>query len=379
MPKKKSAAAAANTVAAPKQYYSLKNLLATKATYMMVFGERSNGKTYAILEECIKDHFQTGAQIAIIRRFAEDFRGKRGARLFESLCVNGVIDAWSNGEYNSVYYYSSRWYFQKKEDGAVVARAGEPFAYAFSLTNMEHEKGNSYPKVRNIFFDEFMSRVGYLNDEFVLFMNTISTIVRQRNDVRIFMAGNSVNKSCPYTNEMGITKFKNMKQGDLDIYTYGSSGLKVAIEYSDTPSKSKPSDIYFAFGNPKLQMITGKNGGWEIDIYPHCPVKYEKKDIMYTYFIIWEDDILQCELVTKDNDMFTYIHRKTTPLKDDDSLVYTTEFSHKYNYRRRINKPTSKAEQVIYSFYQNEKVFHQDNELGEIIRNYLLFCSSSVK
>lgn len=377
MAKKETAVAA--IAATASQYYSIKNLLATKATYMMMFGERSNGKTYAVLEECIKDHFQTGAQVAILRRFAEDFRGKRGAQLFEGLCANGVVDTWSNGEYNSVYYYSSRWYFQKVEDGVVVNRAAEPFAYAFALTNMEHEKGNAYPKIRNIFFDEFMSRAGYLTDEFILFMNTISTIVRQRNDVRIFMAANSVNKSCPYANEMGLKKFKNMKQGDLDVYTYGNSGLTVAVEYTDTPSKSKPSDVYFAFGNPKLQMITGKNGGWEIDIYPHCPVKFERRDILYIYFVIWEDDILQCELVMKGSDMFTYVHRKTTPLKDDDNLVYTTEFSHKWNYRRRINKPTSEAERRIYSFYLNDKVFYQDNEVGEIMRNYLMFCTSSVK
>lgn len=379
MPDEKDKDAVAATAATVSQYYDISNLLATHAHYLMMFGERSNGKTYAVLNECIKDYFQTGAELAILRRYADDFRGKRGAQLFEGLCSNGVIEMWSNGEFNDVYYYSARWYMQKvDENNVVVNRSKTPFAYAFPLTAMEHEKGNSYSRVRNIFFDEFMSRTGYLNDEFILLMNTISTIVRQRDDVRIFMAANSVNKSCPYTNEMGLTKFKNMKQGDLDIYTYGSSGLKVAIEYTDTPSKSKPSDVYFAFGNPKLQMITGKNGGWEIDIYPHCPTKFEKRDIIYTYFIIWEDDILQCEIVTKDCDSFTYIHRKTTPLRDD-NLVYTVDFSHKWNYRRRINKPTSQAEKIIFSYYLNDKIFYQDNEVGEIVRNYLLFCGSSVK
>lgn len=375
---KKSVVAAAKQAAAVSQFYDIHNLLATQSTYYIIFGERSNGKTYAVLSECIRDYFQTGAQLAIIRRWSEDFKGKRGAQLFEGICENKVVENLSNGEYNSVYYYSSRWYMQTVKDGVVVNRAPEPFAYAFSLTNMEHDKGNSYSKVKNIFFDEFMSRVGYLPDEFVLFMNTISTIVRQRNDVRIFMAANSVNKSCPYANEMGLTKFKTMKQGDIDVYTYGNSGLKVAVEYSDTPSKSKPSDIYFAFGNPKLQMITGKNGGWEIDIYPHSPCKFKRDDIIYIYFIIWEDDILQCEIVNKDGNLFTFVHRKTTGIKDDDNLVYTVDYNYKSNYRRRINKPSSELERKIFEFYMLDKIFYQDNEVGEIMRNYLMFCKSNV-
>lgn len=371
MAKKKTTGAATAPVS---QYYDMTNLLKTGAQYMMVFGERSNGKTYAVLKECIRDYFQTGAQLSIIRRFRDDFVGKRGAQLFEGICNNDEVFTLSNGEYNSIYYYSSRWYFELVEDGKVINRSAEPFAYAFALTSMEHDKGSSYPKVRNIFFDEFMSRTGYLTDEFILFMNTISTIVRQRNDIRIFMAANSVNKSCPYATEMGLTKFKTMKQGDLDVYTYGSSGLKVAIEYSDTPSKSKPSDVYFAFGNPKLQMITGQNGGWEIDLYPHCPLKYSKADIVCEYFIEWDKDILHCEIIIKDDSAFTFVHRKTTPIKEG-SLVYTTDYSCLNNYRRKINRPTCELERRIFDFYLTDKIFYQDNEVGEIMRNYLMWCA----
>ena len=34
-------------------------------------------------------------------------------------------------------------------------------------------------------------------------------------------------------------------------------------------------DVYFAFNNPKLQMIT--SGAWEMAIYPHNKVKYKPK------------------------------------------------------------------------------------------------------
>lgn len=363
------------TAAAVKsQYYDMSKLLSTNATYRMVFGERSNGKTFAILSECLRDYFATGARMGYIRRFTDDFRGKRGAVVFDSLCAEGVIERLSNGEYNSVYYYSGRWWLQRVDDGVVTLKSNEPFAYAFSLTSMEHDKGSSYPDIRNVFFDEFMSRTGYVTDEFMLFMNTISTIVRQRKDVRIFMAANSVNKVCPYTTEMGLTKFAKMKQGDLDVYTYGNSGLTVAIEYSDTPAKSKPSDIYFAFDNPKLHMIKGTNGGWEIDVYPKLPVKYAPKDVIYEYFISYEDHVFHCEIIKKDEYDFTFIHEKTTPIKDDYNIVYDLHNSGKINYRTNIKRPASEIENQILKYFKIDKVFYQCNEIGDYIRNYLLEC-----
>ena len=190
---------------------------------------------------------------------------------------------------------------------------------------MEHDKSTAYPKIRNILFDEFLSRTMYLTDEFVLLMNVFSTIIRQRTDVKIFMLGNTVNKYCPYFREMGLTNIKSMKPGQIDVYKYGDSGLQVAVEYT-AETKSKESNVYFAFNNPRLQMITG--GKWEIDIYPHSPCKFREKDIKFSYFIDFSDSLLQCDIVYKEGKYFTFIHPKTTPIKNKEKqLIYTTDFS----------------------------------------------------
>ena len=183
-----------------------------------------------------------------------------------------------------------------------------------------------------------MTRGRYLVNEFILFQNLLSTIIRQRNDVTIFMCANTVNKyACPYFTEMGLHRVKEMKQGEIDVYTYGDSGLLVAVEFSDSPSKSKPSDVYFAFNNPRLQMITGKGNVWEMDIYPHCPTKYAPRDVLFTFFILFDSEILQGEIVLKDELYFLFIHRKTTPLKDEaNDLIYSQEYNARPNYRRNI-------------------------------------------
>ena len=361
-----------------EKFYSLKNILAKKAVYNVIFGERSNGKTYAVLKYGIENYASTGKQIAIVRRWQDDFVGKRGATMFDALVANGVVEQATDGEWSNVYYYGSRWFFSRMDEEMnkrIVAE--EPFAYGFSISSMEHDKSTSYPNITTVCFDEFLTRTAYLPDEFVLFMNVISTIVRHRTDVKVFMLGNTVNKYCPYFKEMGLTHIKDMKPGTIDLYHYGQSELTVAVEYTQANKQGKDSDLYFAFDNPKLSMITG--GAWEIDIYPHCPVKFTPAEIEFIYFIQFSGELLQCEIVAHEDLLFTFIHRKTTELKHPDSeLIYTTEFNVRPNYRRKITKPVSDLEKKIVSFYLTDKVFYSDNEVGEIVRNYLIWCGKKL-
>ena len=94
------------------------------------------------------------------------------------------------------------------------------------------------------------------------------------------------------------------------------------------------------------------------------------------YFIDFDDNMLQCEIVFLNNLTFTFIHRKTTPLKDEDNdLIYSTKYDARPNWRRRITVTNLDIERKIYQYFVTEKVFYQDNEVGEIVRNYLNWCS----
>lgn len=342
----------------------------------MIIGERSNGKTYAALEYGLRRYFETGEQFAYIRRWADDFKNKRAITLFDNHISNGVIQKLSKGMFNGVKYQSGRWFFIHTTEGIVDTVSDTPFAYAFAISTMEHDKSSAYPNVTTVIFDEFLTRGMYLPDEFVLFMNVLSTIIRQRNNVKIFMLANTVNKYCPYFAEMGITNIEKQKPGTIDVYQYGESNLKVAVEYTAPLAKSKPSDVYFAFDNPHLNMI--KNGTWEIDIYPHCPMKYKPKEVMFVYFIEFNQNLLQCEIINHDGYVFTFIHRKTTPIKNDTDLCFSLDVQPS-NYRRvNITKPTDNMTRRIYKLYQSSDIYYQDNEIGEIVRNYLLACGKII-
>ena len=365
------------------KYYSLSNILKKNCRYNMVFGERSNGKTYSVLDHAVQKFFKTGEQIAVIRRWREDFKGKRGAAYFDNLVYNGngenKIKDYSKGRYDHVVYLSGRWYMAYYDDELEKnITAPEPFAFAFALTEMEHEKGNSYPLIKTVLFDEFMSRGMYLPDEFVLFMNTLSTIIRHRNDVTIFMCANTVDMiGCPYFKEMGLKHVKEMKKGDIDVYQYGNSGLKVAVEYADSPNKEgKPSDVYFAFDNAKLKMIT--SGEFELDFYAHITGHIDKNDIMFSYFIIYDDTLLQADVIQRDNETFTFIHPKTTPIKyEDKDVIFTTDANPQYNYFGKLTKPINKAVRKLFWYFVANKVFYSDNETGEVVAHYLYWCNNN--
>lgn len=357
-----------------QKYYSLSHILNKKAQYNIIFGERSNGKSFSVLQYALKKYAKTGEQCAIVRRWNEDFIGKRGQQMFSAVESAGYVSKYTDGKYNGIYYYASRWYLCKYLADGKKEIDSTPFAFGFSISSGEHDKSSNYPNITTILFDEFLTRRGYIPDEFVLFMNTISTIIRGRKNVTIFMLGNTVNKYCPYFREMGLNHIPKMKPGDIDVYKYGETGLRVAVEYIAPTKHGKASDIYFAFDNPKLSMITG--GEWEIDIYPHCPVKFQPQDILFTYFIVFNENILQCEIVQHGDLCFTFIHRKTSRLQyRNTDIIYSTDFSAEYTHRRKITKPIDNIDMKIAAFFKKDKVFYSDNEVGEIVRNYLIWCN----
>lgn len=363
-------------------YYDIKRLFKSypNAHYYLVFGERSNGKTYSALSYAIERYVKNREQFAYIRRWGEDIRKKNLSDLFKGHIENGFISEATSLEFNSIDYSSSKFYLENvKDESDKRSReiSEDPCGYAFDINSMEHYKSISFPRITTIIFDEFMSRQGYLPNEWVLFTNAISTIVRLRDNVKIIMLGNTVNKYCPYFEEMGLKHIKDQKPGTIDEYHYGDSDLTVVCEYTGSSAKrgGKPSDVYFAFDNPELRMIT--SGEWEIAVYPHLDIKLRPKDVVYEFFVMFGGETLHGNVVSLPNGVFIYFHRKTTPIKDEDNdIVYTDKPSEKWNYRMCLTKHSDKLSRFIIKCLRENKIFYSTNEVGEVFRNYVMWSDS---
>lgn len=370
------------------RYVDIKPLLDVDAHYRLMVGERSNGKSYAVLKyhlEKFKNSNYT-EPLAIIRRWEEDFKGANSQRTcYDSLMFNGsnknIIQELT--DFDGVEYYGGRYYMTKyDENEEKVKRTDVVIAYAFSINNAEHYKGAQFPMITTVLFDEFISDRMYLPDEFTMFMNLLSTIIRQRDNMEVFMCANTINVFNPYTREMGLTRFKSQKVGSIDTYTYGDSGLKVAVFLTDSaPKKTKKSNVYFAFNNPKLNMITGGDSIWQIGVYPHSPIKFSHiTDVIFKYWIVFDDEEYQCEIVQKDTYNFTFIYPHTSTDKHQPTdLIFNSDGEydsyHQFSILHTTLPSTFMSKLLLY--FKSKQVYYSDNATGNAINTYLEWCKNT--
>lgn len=107
-------------------YYNIDNILKENANYYLIFGEKSNGKTYQVkIKEGIKHFLETGNRFILLRRWREDI-----TQLWVDRYFNEDIDIVSltNGKYNCINYYRKVLYLANyitNEDGDVKIKRGE--------------------------------------------------------------------------------------------------------------------------------------------------------------------------------------------------------------------------------------------------------------
>lgn len=360
---------------APDLYYNIAPIDNTGAIYRMIVGQRSNGKTYSVCKHIIEDYFNEGKIGAYIRRYEESITPKNLQRLFNPHLQ--LIWELSEHKWNSIFYRSKEFHLCAIDsEGNIIAKDDTAFCITAAINTSENTKGEDRGEVHTIVFDEFMTRSGYLNNEFVRFMNLLSTLIRDRESAVVYMLANTVNKYCPYFAEMGLKNIDKLAQGEIAVYTYGSSDLTVAVELCDEVQATKQTaSKYFAFDNPQLQMIT--RGAWEFQIYPRPPYKILQEDIVLKFYIQFAEQLLACEVVHSTlkqycNDVFIFVHPQTKDINVDDfTIMYVSDFSSCRMHVRYLKDQPTEGHKLIYSLIQRKAVCFSDNDTGEVFRNWL--------
>lgn len=251
------------------KWYSLDNILKYDAQYYIIYGERSNGKSYAVDKYIIDKFFKDGKQFGFVKRYEEDIKSKYMSEVFAPL-EDYILEKYGH----RLKFYRGQWLLY--EDG-LEGKISEckVFGYAFSLANVNRTKATSYPHIDTILFEEFMSiDTTYLNDEINLFLNLVSTIVRYRHNVKIFMLANAISKYSPYSEALGI-RLHRIKKGQIVTKEYKDKNgfvTRFAIERSENVnvfdnSDNKDKIVYNNFGNAGVgKMIT--SGEFETHSYP---------------------------------------------------------------------------------------------------------------
>lgn len=369
------------------KYYDMSKMKKVVADYKLIFGERSNGKTYSVLLEAYENWLKTGKVLAIIRRWDTDYVGPQGAQsCYNSLMCNGeqvnMIDKLSNGNYQGVLYMNGKYWLTRTNADGVLEKTDEYIAIAFSLSRAEHYKMGNFPDVGTILFDEFVATGNkYLNNEYTYFVSVISTIVRQRDDITIYMCANTMDiRGCLYFKELGLKRVRKQAQGTIDIYNFGTDDeydkLVIACEYTEaTPEGKKKSNKYFKFNDKKNAMIT--QGAMELPMMPHLPIKYAPKDIIKEFYIEFNDEMIVGKIIRHEHTILLFFHEKTTELKyPDKDTIYSTKFDIRKNWHRNLFKENDKMSTIIRRLLATDKVYFSTNDVGAIFLSYKQWCIS---
>ena len=244
------------------QYYSLDNILKHEGQYYIIYGERSNGKSYATAKYVLDKYFTTGEQFVICKRFQEDMSATICSTMLTPL-YDYVLKEYGY----HIRFFQSKWYATQDIDTPITKQ--EVIGYAQALNTVERYKGSQYPKVTTIIFEEFMSLKGnYIPSEINLLLNLVSTITRKRTNVKVFMLGNAISKYSPYSDALGI-RLDKLKFNDIieKKFKYGKVATTFVIERSKHVAIDDNTSSYSNFGKVNSSMIN--EGMFETSQYNH--------------------------------------------------------------------------------------------------------------
>lgn len=212
-------------------HYNMDEIDSIGARFNLIWGERSNGKSYQVKhKKAVEKYIKTGKRFILLRRLREEITTEKVEQYFMDVDVAKL----THNKYNCITLYRKRLYFSVYDNETGKVKRYEHIGYVMALSTEQNYAGASYLDVEDIIFEEFMSRSVYLPNESNKLMNLYATVDRKRLKVRLWLVGNTISRVCPYINDWGLHKIiSEQKQGTIvtkEIETEQDKVL-IAIEY----------------------------------------------------------------------------------------------------------------------------------------------------
>lgn len=357
-------------------FYSSDQIDELDAVYNLIYGPRANGKTYEICRKIIDAYLAEGLPSAYIRRLDEMIKPSNLQELFSP--HEAYIAEMTNGKYNAVYYRSHAFYLCTYKDGVKIAQDKNPFCRTYAINTAETTKGQDAGQVKIVCFDEFITRQFYLSNEFVLFQNLLSSIIRNRDGVTVYMIANTVSKYCPYFREMGLNRIKDQQQGTIDLYTMGKTNTKIAVEYCGESKAAANVSKYFCFDNPEIDMITA--GSWEISLYRHIPNGVGSCKPELQFYIVFDGQTVRAGLYILYDAPLLIFKRRYKEIPDpEQQIIYSDTLDDPPDpnplHQTNLAMTPTRAHEIILSLIKQHKTYFDTNEDGEIVSSWLKWAT----
>ena len=335
-----------------RTYYDISEMLKTNAEYMMLLGQRSNGKSYQVKKTVLEDFYFNETKFIYLRRWKADIKQKEVSTYFDDI----PIAKYTNREYNSVRAMNGFIYLCKIEDGLIVEKR-EMGRYC-ALNEYERYKSQVFMNYKNIVYEEFITDSIYLNDEPKLLQQFVSTVARL-DKIRVLLIGNTLTRVCPYFHEWCLENVLKQKQGTIEIYKYHMEDnveVKIAVEYcANTNNKNT-----MFFGQAAKQIVTGE---WDVKEVPKLPRQLYEYEKIYEVMVVYQafKFVLELLIEPKEGGVIIFVYPYTSNRKIQ--RVITDEFSDKPYISSKLDID-KKPELLMLKALRMDKVCYSDNLTG---------------
>lgn len=333
------------------------------AFYYLIYGEKSNGKSYQVKhKEAVLHYIETKKKFVLLRRWKDDISTAWIEKYFSDVDVEKI----TNGKYNAITTYRKDIYFSKIDDNLKVKR-GEKIGTCIALSQEQHYSGASFLDYDRIIFEEFMERGVYIGHESEKLQILYSTIDRKRGETKVYMVGNTISRVCPYLYDWDLLSLiRNQKQGQILIKdtgtTYetneGEKKVTIAIEYClSSGGKS------LAFGEASSMI---DSGAWQSRKQPKLESSKKDYNILLRIGFEYSGFRFIGELLKKDSNIIWFIY----PYKKDfskDLIVFSDKVKETKMYQKDIYNITidnPDLQNLFRDTFRESNIFYSDDLTG---------------
>ena len=344
-------------------YYNIDDLMNQNAQYNIVYGERSNGKSYQLKKKVmLTDAILNGdRRFMLVRRTKNEITTEKIERYFSDINISELTD----GKYDGITVWRRELFLSYFDYDKFKFARGKKIGYVVPLENEQDYAGASFLDVDNIVFEEFMSRKKYLADEPNKLMNLYCTVDRKRGTTKLWLCGNSISRVCPYLTDWGLMQtMRTQVQGTIENKTFIVDGepLKMSIEFA--PFSGRSSHV---IGSHSRMLSTGE---WQTDPQPHLDKSIKNYDaILHAIFEFAGFTFLARYMVDPETgDKIWFICDKTKRYPEKEKRTYKicdTISANKRVFRDPYTvKSWSPAIESAFDDFRENKIFYSDDLCG---------------
>lgn len=362
----------------PNEYYNPTKLPLDKSAYHLLLSERKVGKTTNVLLLGLCIYKLYGLEMIYARASEDMIMPKFCSELF------AIINSYENGKYiklltddkyNNIAIHNRVAYYQKvSKSGEILEKSSEVICRFISI-----DRGQLYKSGFNtlscwIIFDEFISKY-YRVNEFVDWLDILSTIVRNRLNAKIIMLSNTIDYNSTYFREFEISKEVKQLQKGQKALIRSKKGTPVYVEVIDPNLNAKQKDdkaelnmMYFNFDNPGLAAITGTDEVWAFEACQHI-WKKDHIDYLDRRLRLDSNDVLVQLEIVKDPDVGICVYAHPTTFVYEDSIILTCgEIRDK---KHVFGMGHSKYTKFIWNLYDRNLFYYDTNETASLVDNFI--------